>query len=332
MGIKGLTPLIKQHSESIQTTKLYQLSGKRVAVDASLFIYQSLMNFRNNGDYLRNKDGKITSHIVGIFYKTSNYLSLDITPIYIFDGKPPEEKNNVIKERKEKAKTATKLMKHSTSSEEKIKLEKQSVRLTAEYIDDIKQLLDLMGVSYIHMDGEAEAIASELCRTGFVDYVVTEDMDALTFGCPRLIRSCIDRSAKMKDSISIFVLDDILRDFKLTYNEFVELCIMCGCDYCNNIPRIGNITAFKIISKYKTIKNYLDINPNNIPENYEQLYTRSIELFTMYRDKLNPDDLNIHNSTLDISKLMKYLVNDCNISEQRVQNIIKKMQTKYTKN
>ena len=65
-------------------------------------------------------------------------------------------------------------------------------------IDDVKHLLNLMGVSYIHPDGEGEAYASELCRIGYVDYVLSEDMDSLVYGCPRLIRKCIDKQLKKK--------------------------------------------------------------------------------------------------------------------------------------
>ena len=45
MGIRSLTSLIKQKSsESIETTALYSLSGKKVAIDTSIFLYKSLSN------------------------------------------------------------------------------------------------------------------------------------------------------------------------------------------------------------------------------------------------------------------------------------------------
>ena len=66
--------------------------------------------------------------------------------------------------------------------EQKNELEKSTLRLTKDMIDNVKKLLDLMGISYIHMDvGEGEAIAAELCRIGYVDYVLTEDMDTLKY-------------------------------------------------------------------------------------------------------------------------------------------------------
>ena len=96
MGIKSLTSLIKSKSpNSIQTVSLYTLKEKKVAIDTNIFLYKSLANVRSNGDYLRNKEGKVVSHIVGMFNNAVKYLSLGIKPIYVFDGKPPIEKKEV---------------------------------------------------------------------------------------------------------------------------------------------------------------------------------------------------------------------------------------------
>ena len=56
----------------------------------------------------------------------------------------------------------------------------------------LKYLLKLLGIPYINSDGEAEALANQLCRIGYVDYVLSEDMDTMVYGCPKLIRNCID--------------------------------------------------------------------------------------------------------------------------------------------
>ena len=68
------------------------LKDQKIAIDASILIYKSLANVRHNQSYLVNKDGKVVSHIVGLFHKTIQFLSFGIIPIYIFDGKPPDEK------------------------------------------------------------------------------------------------------------------------------------------------------------------------------------------------------------------------------------------------
>ena len=85
MGIKYLTRLLKDNApSSIRHEQLYQLSGKIVAIDTSLFMYQCLMNIRRNGELMKNSNGKITSHIYGMFFKIANYLSLNITQIFIY--------------------------------------------------------------------------------------------------------------------------------------------------------------------------------------------------------------------------------------------------------
>ena len=330
MGIKGLTTLIKTSAPSaIQTQNLHHLTGKKVAIDASIFMYKMLINMRNaNQSYLTSNNGKVVSHITGIFYKTANYLALNITPIYVFDGKPPSNKGDTIKARQERAATSKLAMEQATSEEDKNNLEKQTIRLTKEHVDDIKQLLELMGVSYVQAHGEAEAYASEMCRKGMVDYVVTEDMDTLAFGCPRMIRTCLDKSIKRKDIISIIDLDTVLQGFELTYDEFVDLCILCGCDYCENIPRVGNKTAYTLIKKHRSIESILPA-VKNIPDDYETKYKESRDLFKMYHDKLDLQQLSIHHSNWDLEKLYTFLVTDCSMSEKKVQNTFKKMKQGY---
>ena len=331
MGIKGLTQLIKEHSpDAIQTMNLHNLAGKRVAVDASLFMYKMLINMRtSNKSYLTSQEGKIVSHITGIFYKTANYLAVNITPIYVFDGKPPDSKGDVLQQRNTKVSNAkTALENNDLTEEQKNNLEKQTIRLTKSHVDDIKQLLDLMGVSYVQANGEAEAYASEMCRQGMVDYVVTEDMDTLAFGCPKMIRTCLDKSIKRSDVISIIDLNCILQNFKMTYEEFIDMCILCGCDYCSNIPRVGNKGAFNYIKKHNCIESVLPL-VKNIPEDYETKYKESRRLFKMYHDTLDLQQLSIHHSSWDLDKLYHYLTQTCSMSDKRVQNSIKKMKQSY---
>jgi flap endonuclease-1 len=327
MGIRSLASLIKQKSpNSIQTTALYSLSGKKVAVDTSIFLYKSLSNYRHNGEYLRNKDGKIVSHIVGIFYKTIQYLAVGITPIYIFDGKPPMEKKEVLLERSKKAEESKILSQTTQNPEEALKHEKSSIRVKKHHIDDIKELFDLMGVSYIHPEGEAEAYASELCRIGFVDYVVTEDMDTLAHGCPRMIRNCMDKSIKRKDVVSVIDLEDILKNFNMNMKEFLDLCILCGCDYCPSIPKVGTVRSFNYIQNFRNIEALIESKKcNNIPEEFIQKYDSSRKLFEVFKDKIDLEDLPMHTSTCDYDKLNNYLINDCAISEKRVENALKKI-------
>ena len=326
MGIRNLTQLIRKKSpNSIQTISLYTLKDKKVAIDTSIFLYKSLTNVRYNGDYLKNKEGKIISHIVGLFHKTIQYLTLGITPIYIFDGKPPVEKQNTLDERNKKVQESKELISQTQDPEEKKKLEKGTIRIKKEYIDDLKKLFTLMGVSYIHPNCEAEAYASELCRIGHVDAVVSEDMDTLAFGSPLLIRSCIDRSIKRNDVVSTFDLNQILKDFKMDFHQFIDMCILCGCDYCPTIPKVGNIRAFQYIQTYKSIEKLIESNKCTITQEFLDQYLQARDLFFANQNTVNESEYPMHSSSYDRKTLYDFLVNECDMSSKRVDNSLKKL-------
>jgi len=326
MGIKSLTQCIKRECPNgIKHENLSSLSGKRVAVDASLIIYQQLLSH----NLLKNNKGNITNHVTGLFYKLINYLSYNIELVFIFDGKPPELKQECIKERRKKVDDAKEKMENCQNIEDKKELEKSTLRLTWEMIDDVKRLLSYLGISYIHMEvGEGEAIAAELCRIGYVDYVLTEDMDTLVGGCPRLIRNCIDKTIKTKEIVSVCYHEEILKGLGLNEDQFIKYCILCGCDYCPNIPKVGNIMALKLIKKYDTIEEIVEGTKNKyqIPDNYVDLFNKSYEIFTMHRDKLKPEEIDVKKSNMNLGELIKFLVNDIQMDEKRVHNGIKKIQ------
>ena len=328
MGIKNLTQTIKKYSpDSINHENLYKLSGKKVAVDASLIIYQQLLN---KTAIFKNKDGKITNHITGLFYKIMNYIALNIELIFIFDGKPPENKAECIKERKEKSQKAKELSINATTKEEKDKYEKNALRLTSEMILDVKLLLNLMGISYIHpREGEGEAYASELCRIGYVDYVLTEDMDTMAYQCPKVIRNCIDRSMKRKDIVSIFDYQKLIEDINLTNDQFLDFCILSGCDYCSPPPKLGTVTALKLIKNHSNIQEIIDNTKYDFPEDYYDKFQMAKNNFKLFEDQINPEEINLIQGNLDKNKLYDYLLNEIGMSEKRVQNALKKFHNNY---
>lgn len=326
MGIKSLTNSIKKEApDSIIHENLYRLSGKKVAVDASLIIYQNLLNIGNR-PLFKNSKGKITNHLSGLFYKIVNYLSLNIELIFIFDGRPPSIKSDTIKDRKVKSENAKAKMDNSSTQEDKDKYEKASVRLTKAMIDDVKKLLNLMGVSYIHPNvGEGEAYAAELCRIGYVDYVLTEDMDTIVYGCPKLITNCKDKTIKRKDIISIFDYEKIISGFNLTHDQFVEFCVLCGCDYCESVPKIGNVSALKLIKQYGTVEEIIKNTKYVFPENYLDLFNQSKDIFYLWKDKIDVNKLEINKSQKNIAQLIQFMVGEIEMNETKVQNGIKKI-------
>ena len=106
---------------------------------------------------------------------------------------------------------------------------KRSVIITRDQTDQCRELLDLMGVPYIDATEEADSELSNLCKNNLVYAVLTEDMDILTFGSPRIIRNL---TTSKKEPIEID-LETVLSKLDLTYEQFIEMCILFGCDYCH---------------------------------------------------------------------------------------------------
>jgi flap endonuclease-1 len=182
-----------------------------------------------------------------------------------------------------------------------------------------------MGVSYIKAPGEAESYAAELCRMNFVDGVISEDMDTLVYGCPLLIRNCIDKSIKRNNIVTIFKYDQIIKDLKMNKDEFIDLCILCGCDYSPSIPKVGSITSLKIIKEYKSIDEYIKSDNNLATEEFKNKYLLARQLFNQYYNNINITDIPIVNSEFNSDKLYNYLVNDCSINKNKIINSLKKL-------
>jgi len=302
MGIKGLAKLLSDEApDCIREVPLSSLHGRKIAIDASMAIYQFLIAVRHSGPnnaaaMLTNADGETTSHVQGLFNRTIRFLSEGIRPVYVFDGKPPSlKKNNELikrKEKREKAEIDLKKAKEEGNLEEVEKFSKRLVRAGKKENDDCIQLLELMGVPVIRAPCEAEAQASALAQKGLVYAVGTEDMDALTFKCPILLRKMTFANASKSD-IQTMNYKKALEGLDLTHDEFVDLCILLGCDYCDSIRGVGPKTALKLIREHHTIEEilkHLDRKKYGIPDSWIPNEARDKKRKKEAEDNENTDD------------------------------------------
>lgn len=264
--------------KSIKEANLSQLHGRKIAIDASMQIYQFLISIRQGGPnnaaaMLTNADGEPTSHIQGLFNRAIRFMTEGIKPVFVFDGKPPDIKSNELvkrREKREKAQQALAEAKESGNVEEQEKQEKRLVRAGTKENNDCKRLLNLMGIPIVEAPCEAEAQAAALCRSGEVWGVGTEDMDALTFACPVLIRKMTFANASKSD-VQQMEYAKAIEGLGLTHDQFVDLCILLGCDYCDSIKKVGPKTALKLIREYGTIEKILqniDRNKYGVPDDW----------------------------------------------------------------
>jgi len=258
MGIKNLSKLIADHApQAVKETELKALFGRKIAVDASMAIYQFLIAIRqqSNSMSMVNDQGKDTSHLVGLFYRTCKMLENGIKPIYVFDGKAPELKSGELEKRKERRKDAEEKLSKAETEEERNKMKKRLVRVTKQHNDDCKRLLELLGCPVITSPSEAEAQCAQLCKEGLVYAVATEDMDTLTFAAPKLIRNL--SSGRADDKAKEYTFSKVLEGLEIDYDQFIDLCILMGCDYCDSINGIGGKKGLDLIKKLGSIEEIL---------------------------------------------------------------------------
>lgn len=137
--------------------------GRKIAIDASMCLYQFLIAVRAEGAQLTSVDGETTSHLMGMFYRTIRMLENGIKPAYVFDGKPPELKSGELSKRQEKREEAQKALEKATEDGDAADMDKfnrRLVRVTKQHNAEAKELLKLMGVPYIEAPSEAEATVS----------------------------------------------------------------------------------------------------------------------------------------------------------------------------
>lgn len=246
---------------AIREQELSNLTGRRIAIDASMAMYQFLIAVRTaersgHASMLTNEAGEVTSHIQGMFNRTIKLLSAGVKPVYVFDGKPPGMKSDELAKRTAKriqAESDLAAAKEADDAEEVDRFSRRLVKVTKQHNEDCKDLLRLMGVPVINAPCEAEAQCAELAKKGRVYATATEDMDALTFRTPKLLRK-MTFSAGNKQPILEIDVELVLAGLQLSYEQFVDLCILCGCDYCSSIKGIGPKTALKLMRLHGSIE------------------------------------------------------------------------------
>lgn len=350
MGIKGLSKLIEMKAKSAITEREFADYENTVqAIDISLVLYKFIIAIRSSrkGKDLTRKDGRMTSHIHGIFNKFLSCLKYGILPYAVFDGKAPEIKSETLKERRRRKEAAIKKLKSVTDDEmsesERVKLYKRSFRLKEEHIKDIKKLLRLMGLRYIQAPGEADSQCAALNKKKKVYGVVTEDMDVLAFGAPVMLRNFTN-----KKKVIEIRLNRILKELELRYDQFVDICILLGSDYCKTIKGIGPMKAYEKYKQVGSIELLLKLLEKEnkmskkqgkeilykIPKNYRSKWRQTKEYY-MKTEVYEPEKIVIDWDGPDRAGLIEYLCkeHEFNLSTttKRV-NLLIEMYETYKKN
>lgn len=295
MGIRMLNKFLQDKCKtSISHVHLSKLSGKKIAVDISIYLYK----FLGDNALLEN-----------LYLMISIFRENNIIPIFVFDGKPPAEKNDTIAFRK-KTKTNARdeyyrlkqilddidsdvvgsdcdsvndngnrttveldeeTRAHIPSNRADIctmmdKLKKKFVILKSDHIQNAKMLLQAYGMTYIESPGEADMLCAKLVSKNIVYACLSEDTDMFVYGCSRVLRYL----SLTASSVILYDFQEIIKTLDMTTYEFRQLCIIYGCDYLpkNENQNYKNMTIFHSYKMFKNYKDYLK-NLNEVGESNE---------------------------------------------------------------
>ncbi|MDD1737417.1 MAG: flap endonuclease-1 [Methanothrix sp.] len=311
--------------------EIKDLSGRWVAVDAFNTLYQFLSIIRQkDGTPLMDRQGRITSHLSGLLYRTANLLEAGVKLAFVFDGEPPTFKEDTLAQRSEsrhKAQAAWQAA--QAEGREGFKYAQASSRINSDILEDGKRLILSLGLPVINAPSEGEAQAAYMARKGDVDHVASQDYDSLLFGAPQVVRNLAITGKRKLPRKSIYVdvepevirLEQELNRLGISLKQLVEIGIMCGTDYNSGLDRVGPKTALKLIREKGDLESILAASEQKI-ESFEEIR----ELF------LHPsvsDDYEIRMKKPQLEDLVSFLVEERDFDRERVEKTAKKIEEVY---
>ena len=280
MGIRNLNKYLLQNCHnSIKDIHLSELKNKKISVDISIYLY----HFERNGNLIDKMYEMI--HIFKFY---------NIIPVFIFDGKPPDEKKYILQERKkqkeknkEKIQELTDILNNTLNqnTEEKNnillnidKLKRQTIFITREKIEQVKNIIRMSGATYYDAPQEADELCSILNIREQVWGCMSEDMDMFIYGCPRIIRYFNAN----KQIVKLYNIKNILFELNVSFNDFKQICILSGTDYNTYNNKYNLVKSINLFNEYQQ---YISIHTNEkiySPLNFIEWVIKNIDTTLNY--------------------------------------------------
>lgn len=308
------------------------LKDRVVAIDAHNVLHQFLSSIRQrDGTPLKNSRGEITSHLTGIFHRTANMVEEKIRPIYVFDGKPHPLKEKTLETRRKRKIIAEKEWKEALKAGDlkraKTKAQ-QTSRVTDEIISQSKELLDALGIPYIHAPSEGEAQASYMVKKGDAYAVGSQDFDCLLIGTPILVRNLTSSGRRKLPGKEAYVnvypsqirLNQNLKSLGITHKQLVDMAILIGTDFNEGIKGIGPKKSLGLIKKNGNVENAIaTIASENIPT-----YDEIKEIRKIFLEPVVEKNYSINWTGADRKKVIEILSNKHQFKRDRLESVLDK--------
>lgn len=305
------------------------LKGKIIAVDSMNILYQFLTTIRGiDGSVLTDSKGRVTSHLIGLFSRTTVLMEQGIKLVFVFDGKPPAIKQQTWEKRRNIKEEAELKFQEAEEVGDQVEMRKyasRTTKLTKEMVIDAKNLIMALGLPIVQAPSEGEAQTAYMVKKGDAYASLSQDYDNLIFGCPRLIRnlSITGRRKKAGKAVGYITvtpemieLSKVLSELKISNDQLIVLAILIGTDYNpGGIKGIGPKKALKLLQEHKD--NFEEIFA--LVKWDEQYPERSWqEIFNTIKHIPVTDKYELSWKKIDEEKLIKLLVDEHGFSAERV--------------
>jgi flap endonuclease-1 len=322
----NLTPIVVKRVVSLD-----DLRGKSFAVDAFVVLHQFLALIRcRDGSLLTDSDGRVTSHLVGLAFRTTRLIAdYGMRLVFVFDGRPPELKRAEVESRREAREKSEEEYRAAVAvGDYKTAFSKAVMtgRLTSDGIADAKRLLDLLGIPWVQAPSEGEAQAAYIAARGDVWASNSQDYDSLLFGAPRLVRYITiqgeewlpSKGRARKLQPEIIELEGLLQGIGVTREQLIDLAILIGTDFNQGVRGIGPKTALKLIRTHGSIEGLSPEIVAKLPPDVDAI--RRIYLEPDVTDKYSLEE-----GGLDEEGLHGFLCGERSFSRERVETMVRRM-------
>ncbi len=249
---------------AIEEVSFDDLGESTVAVDAHNWLYRYLtttVKWTSDGKYTTS-DGTEVANLVGAVQGLPKFFEHDLTPVFVFDGAVTELKADEINDRREQRERYEEALEEAREEGDQVaiaRLESRTQRLTETIIETTRELLALLDVPVVDAPAEGEAQCAHMARKGTVDYAGTEDYDALLFGAPYTLRQLTSSGDP-----ELMDFQATLDEHDLTWEQLVDVAILCGTDFNDGIRGVGPKTAVSLVTEHGDLFGALEARGEHI--------------------------------------------------------------------
>jgi len=310
------------------------LKDKVLVIDSFNILYQFLATIRQrDGTPLMDSNGRVTSHLNGLFYRTTKIMQYGLKPAFVFDGKPPELKFKERERRQSLKKEAQKKYEEAKDKEDIDSMRKYAQRtmtLTREMVDEAKELVAALGLPVIQAPSEGEAQAAYMVKKDHAYAVVSQDYDSLLSGAARLIQNLtVSERKKLPGRLSfatvkptLIELEQNLNTLGIDNDQLIAAAMLVGTDYNQGgVKGIGPKNAVKLVKQYG--KDFDSLFKD--VKFYESCGVEWTEVYYTIKRMPVTDEYNLKFKSIDEEKLKGILVDRCDFSLERIENQLSKL-------